>query len=294
MEKKILTFKTKIALATAILFWSSAFVGIRIGLTSYSPGGLALLRFLVASICMGIIYKFLPHRAILSRKDLILLILFGALGLGCYNVFLNYGEISVSAGIASFIISQSPLLTLLCSIIFLQEKFNLGILVGILVSILGVGLITLGHHEHTLQLNLGLIYLFLAALVSGLYSILQKPFLNKYPIVDVTVFIVWGATLFLLIYTPNLIADIKTASLSATLAGIYLGIFPAAIAAVAWSYALAHMPASLCATFLYFMPVFATVLGWFCLGEVPALLSLLGGVIALLGVWVANKAFLKG
>src|SRR5688572_4836136 len=86
--------KTKIALGVAIVLWSSAFVGIRAGLEGYSPGSLALFRFLIASICMFFIYWRLPTREKFHTKDFCLLVLFGAFGIGCYNVFLNYGEVS--------------------------------------------------------------------------------------------------------------------------------------------------------------------------------------------------------
>lgn len=280
---------TIISLAVAVTLWGSAFVGIRAGLHGYQPGSLALFRFLVASVCMGVVYWRLPKREIFLRKDFYLLLLFGALGLGSYNVFLNYGELSVSSGISSFIISQSPLLTLMCTVLFFGEKFNFFTLLGILVSILGVGLIALGGHNEVNH-GVGMIFILLAMVANGLYSVFQKPFLQKYHAIDVTVFIIWGGTLILLVYAPALLHDVKTAPLSATLAAIYLGIFPAAIAYIAWSYALTAIPTSKCVTFLYFMPVIATFLGWICLGEKPAALSLCGGFVALFGVWVANRA----
>lgn len=292
MVAELSIIKTRAALATAIILWASAFVGIRIALESYSPGCLALFRFLIASICMGLIYYYRPKREKFERKDFYLLLIFGALGLGCYNVFLNYAEISVSAGVTSFVISQSPLITMFCAILFLRESFNGIALLGTLISIGGVALITLGQHNE-LKFDSGMVFLLLATLVNGLYSVFQKYFLAKYHAVDVTVYIIWGGTLALMIYTPNLIGEIKAASLSATLSIIYLGIFPAAIAYLAWGYALSTIPVSKCVSFLYFMPVIATLLGWLCLGEIPGWLSLMGGVIALFGVWIANKAFVK-
>lgn len=290
-KKTTFSMKTRIALVIAVTLWASAFVGIRAGLKGYQPGSLALFRFLIASVCMAFVYWRLPKRAIFLRKDFILLMLFGAIGLGTYNVFLNYGELAVPSGLASFVISQSPLLTLVCSVLFLGESFNVLTLIGILISIVGVGLISFGGGGETdVQFGTGMIFILLAMVVNGLYSVCQKPFLQKYHAIDVTVYIIWGGTLALLIYTPSLMHDIKTASLASTLAVVYLGIFPAAIAYIAWSYALAAIPASQCSTFLYFMPVIATFLGWLCLGEVPAFLSLCGGLVALFGVWVANRA----
>ena len=42
------------AAVATVVFWGSAFAGIRAGLHSYSPTHLALLRFLVASLVLGV------------------------------------------------------------------------------------------------------------------------------------------------------------------------------------------------------------------------------------------------
>src|SRR3990167_4832736 len=44
------------AIILIILFWASAYIGIRAGLQGYSPGPLALFRYLIASACMFFIY----------------------------------------------------------------------------------------------------------------------------------------------------------------------------------------------------------------------------------------------
>ena len=44
--------RTIMALAIAIIFWSSAFSGIRAALEDFSPGPMALFRFGVASIVL--------------------------------------------------------------------------------------------------------------------------------------------------------------------------------------------------------------------------------------------------
>jgi drug/metabolite transporter (DMT)-like permease len=85
-----------------------------------------------------------------------------------------------------------------------------------------------------------------------------------------------------------MIKDIQTASLHATLAVVYLGIFPAAVGYMAWSYGLKEMPASQAVNYLYFMPIIATLTGWIWLGEKISVLSLLGGLVALAGVWIVS------
>lgn len=287
-----MTYKTKFSLFIAVLLWASAFVGIRFGLNDYSPEGLALLRYIIASFCMGIIYYSRPQHpnAKLSLGNKIALLFVGAIGIGFYNIMLNYGELSIRSGMASFIISQSPVLTAIFAVFFLKEEFTFNRLLGFIISIVGIILISLGE-KVGFQWNTGLIYILLATLAATSYTILQKPFLNKYNAIPATTYVIFGGTLFLLAYFPTLREEMLAASFSSTLLVIYLGIFPAAIGYIAWSYALTEIPASRAVSFLYFTPFVATLLGWLCLGETPVLLSLFGGVLAILGVWFVNKTY---
>lgn len=287
MKGVVVTLKTRIIILIAVTLWASAFAGIRAGLEGYTPGALALLRFLIASLCITIMHVNIPKKIPIPSRDKVLLLFTGMLGLGVYSLMLNYGEIEIPSGVASFIISLSPLVTLIIAVLFLRESVTIKMVLGTLVSIFGVGVIMLSKN-HAFHIQSGFFYLIISMMISGLYSIIQKPFLKKYHALEVTSYIIWGATLLLLIYTPQMISNIQTASLHATLAVIYLGVFPATAGFIAWSYGLQEMPASQAVNYLYFMPIIATLTGWIWLGETPALLSLMGGLIALLGVWIVS------
>ncbi|NIS92809.1 MAG: EamA family transporter, partial [Hydrotalea flava] len=49
-----------------------------------------------------------------------------------------------------------------------------------------------------------------------------------------------------------------------------------------------HMPASRAAGYLYIIPILTILLGWLLLNEIPLLLSLTGGIIALLGAIILH------
>lgn len=282
--------KIKIAITIAIFLWASAYVAIRAGLQDYSPEGLALLRYLVASVCIGIIYYRMPARSTMRLKDICAMMCLGAVGIGFYNIALNYGELTVSSGMASFIISQAPIITALLAMVFLGERLTLFHMLGFIVSILGVTLITVGE-EGGFSWSINIAYVFLAALAGSCFTLLQKPFLKRYHAIEATTYVIWGGTLFLCIYAPKLQQDLSHASWLATMNAVYLGIFPAAIGYVAWSYVLSEITAARATTFLYFTPFIATLLGWLFLGEVPVILSILGGLLAIIGVWLVNQSY---
>src|SRR3990167_1569943 len=190
----------------------------------------------------------------------------------------------------SFITSQSPIITTIIAVLFLGEQLNAMRCLGFLVSVFGVALIAMGEIGG-FKWDMGITYVLLATLAAGCYSVLQKPFLKKYHIIEATTYVIWGGTLFLAIYTPQLQHDLLTASFDATLTVVYLGIFPAAIGYLGWSYVLADIPASKAVSFLYFMPFLATLLGWLCLDEVPVWLSLVGGILAIGGIWLINRSY---
>ncbi len=283
---------TKFLLLTTVSLWASAFVGIRAGLESYSPGGLALFRFIIASTCVFFIYHFRSREKTMPLKDILRAMLIGVIGIGLYNFTLNSGELSVPSGPACFIVSQSPVISTLLALFFLGERLNFLRIIGMLVSVGGVTLIAAGINEG-FTFNLGLFYILVATVVGCLYTIFQKPLLKKYHAIDVTAYAIWGGTLSLVMYAPELPQAIMHATVSSTIAVIYLGIFPAAIAYVLWGMALAKIPASRAVSFLYFSPIIATLLGWIWLNEIPMMLSVLGGLVALLGVWVVNRSYVS-
>src|SRR5215204_7286446 len=89
-----------IAVVAAVFFAASAFPGISAGLEGYSPGHLALLRFLMASFVLAI-YAVFSGMCLPAARDLPAVALAGFLAFSAYNVLLGYGQTSVPAGTAS-------------------------------------------------------------------------------------------------------------------------------------------------------------------------------------------------
>jgi len=276
------SLKIVIALSLTIIFWASAFVAIRVALTSYPPAHLAVLRYLIASFLLFLVAIFKPIKKP-ELKDYPGIFLTGFLGITVYHLALNYGELYITASSASFIINAVPILTALLAIIFLNEKLKKYGWVGMTISFIGVTLIILGEGEEFKFNNGGLLVL-LASVSQGAFFVLQKPYLKKYHPLDFSTYIIWAGTLFLLILIPGLGNTIQTASLLDTLSVMYLGVFPAVVAYVLFAYVLSKSSAVKSTSFLFLIPVVTIIISWVWLNEFPTFISLIGGLIATLGV----------
>jgi drug/metabolite transporter (DMT)-like permease len=269
-----------------VVFWGSAFAGIRAGLHSYSPTHLALLRFLTASVaCAVIVVR--PGMRRPALRDVPLIALLGLLGFAFYNIALNIGEQSIPAGPAALLIQTLPIWTALAAILFLGERLRTWGWIGIGVSFLGALVIALGKGSGiTLSWGAGLILL--ASVSASAYNIIQKTMLDRYRPLEITTWAIWAGTLLLLPFSGGLVGQIREASIGDTLAVIYLGVGPAALAYVTWAVVLSRLPASRASSILFVVPVIAFLVGWVWLGETPTLNDLAGGMLAMGGVAVVN------
>lgn len=277
-----------IAHSITILLWSSAFPSIRAGLSYFSPEHLSLFRLLVGSVTLLILAFFLKIR-LPEVKDIPPILLLGFLGFSVYHTALNYGEQTVTAGIASLLVSTTPIFTALLLVILFRQNMGWRKWLGAIISFAGVVFISIGGTEENVTLHVGVLLILVASFSECIYFVFQQRYLKKYGIVPFTMYAIWSGTIFMIFYSPGLSKAITEASLEAILIVVYLGIFPTVIPYFTLAYVTSRTGAAEATSTLYLTPVFAFVIAWVWLGETPTIYAVIGGFITLIGVILANK-----
>jgi drug/metabolite transporter (DMT)-like permease len=275
------------AACTSVVLWASAFVSIRSAGDAYSPGALALGRLLAGSLALGAILL-VRREGLPSRGAWPGILASGLLWFGLYMVVLNWGEQQVDAGTAAMVVNIGPILIALLGARLLGEGLPRMLVMGMAVSFAGAVVVGLSMSGHGGSSVLGVALCLLAAVAYAAGVVTQKPALRHGSALQITTYSCLIGTVACLPFSGALVSEAADAPLSATLNMVYLGIFPTALAFTTWAYALARTTAGKMGATTYAVPALVVLMSWLLLDEVPAPLTVGGGLLCLAGVAVSR------
>lgn len=269
-----------------VLLWGSGFPFTRVIGDEISSSSLCFIRCFIAAIVLLIIGRACNIRKPFCKKDVLWFFLSGILGFSAYFIFFNLGLATLSSATGSIVTAASPIITAIGLYTLYGEKINLIGWVSIVCAFAGVAVLLLWNG--ILSINIGIVWMFLCALVFAGYNILNRKFSEMgYSAMEVVTYSSLFGALQTVFFLPEAVSDGVNASFSANLAALYLGVFPSALAYYFWSKAIVMAErTSIVTNYLFINPLIAAVIGFLLLGEIPDMGTFIGGAIIIISVVV--------
>lgn len=272
--------------------WGLTFISTKVLIEhGLSPQEIFLLRFLIAYLGIWFIS---PHKLFADNwKDELWLLLGGVTGGSFYFLTENTAlEITLATNVA-FIVCTTPLLTTILSLlIYKKEKATAGLIAGSLLALIGVALVVYNGHFVLKISPLGDFLTLLAALSWAFYSLIMKKMFGRYRTTFITRKIFFYGVLTVL---PAFLIHPWQFSLSGLLQPavwmnlLFLGVLASLICFVVWNIVLKQLGTVRASNYIYLNPLFTLVGSAILLNEHLTVMSLMGAMLILGGVYWAGR-----
>lgn len=199
--------------------------------------------------------------------------LFGlaVLGISSFNTLLYTAVHTTTAINGSLIQTTMPAVIVLLSLVLYREKVSRRQMAGVLLCLLGAGLIVLrGEWRTLLTLSFvqGDLLMIIAVILYGLYSVLLRRRPPIYPLSFLAATFFLGSAGLLPVYLAELaFVGPFTLSRNIALSIIYVALFPSIVAYFCWNKGVDRVGPNRAGLFINLIPVFASLLSVWLLGE---------------------------
>jgi len=272
---------------TVALLWGLSFLSIKVAVAVVPPMSMAVIRFVIACAVLPILALITGESLKVAPRDLPVLIGGGLTGVTLYFLGENNGVALLTASESSLIIGSIPVLTVLAEEIFLKNRVGARVHIGAFISFLGVALIVAPSLGSQVQ-RLGYLYMGMAALAWVAYSFLTRGIASRYGKITV---IFWQCLFGLIGCVPFALREAhawKVPGTTVILNLLYLGVICSAAGYWLYASALDRLGAGRTSVFVNLIPVVSVVASFFILGERLGPFQLVGGAIAVVGVYLAT------
>ena len=282
-------------LSLAVIVWGASFIATKFALRDLLPVTVVWMRFMIGIIILGIAALTRRQLSVPKKQEWSYFALLGFLGITFHQWLQSTGLVTVQASTTAWVVATSPVFIALLSWLFLHEKLDWLQIGGIILAAAGVMLVvSKGNVESIFSghfVTTGDLLIMISAPNWAIFTILSSRGLKKYPPTQMMFFVMligWMFSSILFLFGGGF-QDLQHIT-QTSLAGIgFLGIFCSGLAYIAWYDGLQALPATQVGAFLYIEPLVAVLVAWAILDEQIILLSLVGGIVILLGVRLVQK-----
>lgn len=278
------------ALLSAVLLWGGSFAGMRVVVGQIPPGTVMFIRmilaFLVITPFLGKI-KTIEYRAG-DLKLLIPMVLFQP----CFYFLFESNALRLTTSTQAGVIAASvPLMVSVGAWLFFSEQLSVKTVIGLMVSVVGVVVLTLlqGEEQNALNPVMGNIFEGIAMVCAAANMLIVKKMSENYNPFILTMFQVIAGCFF---FSPGIIPIINgeiVFTYQQLMIFLYLGPCVTLGAFGLYNWGISRVDAAKASVFINLVPVAAVFFGWIMLGETLSGFQWMAASGVIGGVWLTQK-----
>ena len=223
-----------------------------------------------------------------GRNDIGWLIFSGLL-LGLHFAFwiasLKYTSVASSV----VLVTTNPIFVGIGAWLFLKERIGLNLILGIILSVLGSGLISYGDMTISNKALMGDGLALLGAIAASGYLMVGRKMRKDQNLLSYIFPVYSTAGIVLIVLSLTFQKPFGGYSSSTYLLFFLLALIPQLIGHTTFNWALKYLPASMVAVAILGEPVGSTILAFFILGEGLTPMKVIGGVLTFTGILIALR-----
>ncbi len=272
-----------------IIMWDFTYIVGKKLFEVLDPIQVIFLRFLLATILFSIINIKEYHRKEANKEMLFILIGFI---LSFYFIFENTGLKITHASNVGFIVALLPIISAIIAHFFTHdEKITESLIIGFIVSLIGVIIIIFS--EGMQPRIVGDLFVLIAMVSWSIYSlILKKADFSKYSMFYISKKSFMYTTIFIGIFmfiVNKQDIPINKINIDAYAGLFYLVVFATCLGFIFWERAISYIGIVKTSNILYISPINTMIMSYVFLGEQITLRKVIGGVITIIGIYIAKR-----
>lgn len=230
----------------------------------------------------------------LTRRDLLLIAIAGiflALHFATWIESIHFTTIASS----TLFVSTSPIFVGVLSWILLREKLSRMLIIGLVITVIGGALIGFADSQGMPSTASapdplkGNVLAIAGAIAVAVYLLIGRSIRSKLSLIPY-IFVCYGAAAITLIIAVLVTGQNFFGYTTTAYVGIiFLAVFPQLIGHSSFNWALRYLSATYVSITVLGEPIGSTILAFFIFKQQPGELTLLGGVIILIGILIASK-----
>lgn len=280
-----------ISVTLAMLFWSYTFIWYKVVYEFYNPVTVVFFRLIISSIFLFILMFPLKRLQKIKKGDFKYFLLVAVFNPFLYFIGESYGIKYVSSTLTAVIIATIPLFTSISSSYFFNERITKMNLLGILVSIIGVGLVIFNKSAGVEASVFGIGMLCLAVVSAIGYAFVLKKLTGKYNSISIVTYHNFiGIFLFMPLFFILDFSEFRLTGFSseAWVPLLELAIFGSSFAFIFFTFAIQKIGVGKANAFTNLIPVITAVIAYFVLKETLNISKITGILLVIGGLFLSQ------